>query len=145
MWFEPWVGKISRKRKRQPTSGFFLGNLIHRGAWWATVCGVAKNGTPWPNSNNTYITLLIWFGDVFGYISIQISLFTGLLEALKTNKETKPKNRYYLIVSIFYLFQSKKERFVRRRNKNNVKIKTSLIIPGFKLSLLLWALSHDRR
>ena len=40
----------------------------------------------WLNSSNTYITLLVWFGDVFGYISIQISLFTGLLEALKTNK-----------------------------------------------------------
>ena len=36
--FDPWVGKIPQRRKWQPTPIFLMGNLIDRGAWWATVC-----------------------------------------------------------------------------------------------------------
>ena len=41
--FNPWVGKISWRRAWQPTSVFLLENPKDRGAWWATVHGVAKN------------------------------------------------------------------------------------------------------
>ena len=40
--FDPWVRKIPRRRKWQPTPVFFLGNSMDRRAWWATVRGVAK-------------------------------------------------------------------------------------------------------
>ena len=40
--FDPWVRKIPWKRKWQPTPVFCLGNPMDRGAWWATVHGVAK-------------------------------------------------------------------------------------------------------
>ena len=43
--FNPWVGKISWRRAWQPTSVFLLENPKDRGAWWATVHGVAKNRT----------------------------------------------------------------------------------------------------
>ena len=42
---DPWVGKITWRRKWQPTSVFLPGleNPIDRGAWWATVHGVAES------------------------------------------------------------------------------------------------------
>ena len=55
--FDPQIGKISWSRKWQPFQervqqemktlpGFLcLENLMHRGAWWATVHGVAKSQT----------------------------------------------------------------------------------------------------
>ena len=38
----PWVGKIPWRGKWQPTPIFLPGNSMDRGAWWATVHGVAK-------------------------------------------------------------------------------------------------------
>ena len=43
--FNPCVGKILWNRKWQPTLVFLLENPIDRGAWWATVYGVAKSQT----------------------------------------------------------------------------------------------------
>ena len=43
--FDPWDRKIPWRRKQQPTPVFFLENLMGRGAWWATVHGVAKRQT----------------------------------------------------------------------------------------------------
>ena len=43
--FDPWVGKIPWRRKRQPTQFSCLENLMDRGAWWATVHGVTKSQT----------------------------------------------------------------------------------------------------
>ena len=40
-----WVWKVSWKRKWQPTPVFLLGNPMDRGAWHATVHGVAKSWT----------------------------------------------------------------------------------------------------
>ena len=40
--FNPWVEKIPWRRKQQPTPYSCLGNPMDRGAWWATVQGVAK-------------------------------------------------------------------------------------------------------
>ena len=40
--FDPWGGKIPRKRKWQPTPVFLPGNPIDRGAWQATVYGLTK-------------------------------------------------------------------------------------------------------
>ena len=39
--FDPWVRKVSWRRKWQPAL-VFLENLINRGAWWATVHEVSK-------------------------------------------------------------------------------------------------------
>jgi len=47
--FDPWVGKIPWRRKWQPTPVFLLGNPRHRGAWQATVPGVAKSWTQLSN------------------------------------------------------------------------------------------------
>ena len=43
--FDPWVGKIPWRRKWQPTPVFLPGNPMDRGAWQATVYGVAKSWT----------------------------------------------------------------------------------------------------
>ena len=40
--FDLWVGKIPWRRAWQPTLVFLPGES-HRGAWWATVHGVAKS------------------------------------------------------------------------------------------------------
>ena len=39
----PWVGKIPWGREWQPTPVFFLENPARRGAWGATVHGVAES------------------------------------------------------------------------------------------------------
>ena len=44
--FNPWVGKIPWRRKWQPTPVFLPENSMDRGAWYATVHGVAKS-RPW--------------------------------------------------------------------------------------------------
>ena len=43
--FDPWIGKIPWRRAWQPTPLFLLENPMDRGAWWATVRGVAKRRT----------------------------------------------------------------------------------------------------
>jgi len=43
--FDPWVGKTSWKRKRQPTPVFLPENSMDTGAWWATVHGATKGWT----------------------------------------------------------------------------------------------------
>ena len=43
--FDLWVGKIPWRRKWQSTPVFLPGNPMDRGAWWATVHGVAKGWT----------------------------------------------------------------------------------------------------
>jgi len=43
MWAQFLVRKIPWRRKWQPTPVFLLGNPMDRGAWWATVHGVAKS------------------------------------------------------------------------------------------------------
>ena len=42
--FDPWPGKIPWKRKWQPLYSC-LGNSMDRGAWWATVYGLAESDT----------------------------------------------------------------------------------------------------
>ena len=41
----PGVGKIPWRRAYQPTPIFLLENSMDRGAWWATIHGVAKSRT----------------------------------------------------------------------------------------------------
>ena len=43
--FSPWVGKIPRRKKRQPTPYSCLGNHMDRRAWQAIVHGIAKSQT----------------------------------------------------------------------------------------------------
>ena len=42
MWFDPWVRKTPWRRGWQLQHSC-LGNPMDRGAWWATVHGVAKD------------------------------------------------------------------------------------------------------
>ena len=41
--FDIWVRKIPWRRKSQPTPVFLVENYMDRGAWWATVHGVANS------------------------------------------------------------------------------------------------------
>ena len=43
--FDPWVGKIPSRRKWLPTPVSLPGKSVDRGAWRATVHGVAKSRT----------------------------------------------------------------------------------------------------
>ena len=43
--FDPWVGKVLWRRAWQPIPLFLPGGSYGRGAWWATVHGVAKSRT----------------------------------------------------------------------------------------------------
>ena len=40
--FDPWIGKIPWRRHNNPLQYSCLENSMNRGAWWATVCGVAQ-------------------------------------------------------------------------------------------------------
>ena len=42
--FDPWVAKSPWRREWQPTPVSLPGNPMDRGAWWATIHGVAKSG-----------------------------------------------------------------------------------------------------
>ena len=44
---EPWVGKISWRRKWQPTQYSCLENPMDRGAWWATGLGSQTVSHDW--------------------------------------------------------------------------------------------------
>ena len=54
--FHPWVGKMPWSRKWQPTPVFLLGNLMDKGAWQATVHGVAElNVTECAHTHTPYM------------------------------------------------------------------------------------------
>ena len=44
-WFDPWVGGISREGHGNLLEYSCLENSMDRGAWWATVHGVANSQT----------------------------------------------------------------------------------------------------
>ena len=71
--FDPWVGKISWRRKWQPTPVSWLENSMDRGAWRATVHGVPKewDTTEWLNNNNNawLMTLNIYSCDYWPFVS----------------------------------------------------------------------------
>ena len=52
--FNPWVVKIPWRRAWPPIPVFCLESLMDRGAWWATVQGVAKSPT-WLNRNMIHV------------------------------------------------------------------------------------------
>ena len=66
--FNPWVRKIPSRRKWQPTPVFLLENPTDRGAWWATVRGVAKESdrTGWLNNNKSHVDGGMVWGGVLG-------------------------------------------------------------------------------
>ena len=41
----PGSGRSPREGNGNSLHGSCLGNLLDRGTWWATVCGIAKNWT----------------------------------------------------------------------------------------------------
>ena len=57
---DPWIEKISWRRKWQPLQYSCLENPMDRGAWWATVHGVTRelDMTEQLNNNNNKLTLL---------------------------------------------------------------------------------------
>ena len=57
--FDPWVRKISRRRKWQPTPVFLPGKSMDRGAWQATVHGVTKIQTWLSNYTTTKLSISI--------------------------------------------------------------------------------------
>ena len=54
--FDPWVRKIPWRRKWQPFQYSCWDSPMNRGAWWATVYGVAKNWTwlKWPSMHSLH-------------------------------------------------------------------------------------------
>ena len=52
---DPWVGKVPWRRAWQPTSVSCLGSPMDRGAWGATVHGVAKSRTWWLTAESDII------------------------------------------------------------------------------------------
>ena len=54
--FDPWIGKIPWRRRWQPLQDSCLENPMDRGAWWATVHGVAKSRTRLSDSARLWCT-----------------------------------------------------------------------------------------
>ena len=65
---DSWVGKISWRRKWQPTPVFCLGNPMDRGAWWATVHGVEEFDMIEQLKSNSMLSIIEgrrgWMGDL---------------------------------------------------------------------------------
>ena len=57
--FDPWVKKIPWRRDGNPLHYSSLENPMDRGAWWATVHGVAKRRT-WLKRLSTHIHMTLW-------------------------------------------------------------------------------------
>ena len=51
-------GRSPGRGNDNPLQYSCLGNLVNRGAWWATVHGVSKNWTQLNNNNNTTAKLI---------------------------------------------------------------------------------------
>ena len=56
--FNPWVGKNPRRRKWHPLEYSPLENPMDRGAWWATVHGVAESQTQLSRHAQPYLSPL---------------------------------------------------------------------------------------
>ena len=54
-WFDPWVGKIPGEGNGSRHQYSCLENSMDRGAWRATVHGVAKSQTPLSNSHQVHV------------------------------------------------------------------------------------------
>lgn len=59
--FNSWIGNIPLRRKWNSLQYSCLGNPRNRGAWWATVHGIAKSQTLLSNENNNKF-LATWMG-----------------------------------------------------------------------------------
>ena len=57
--FQPWVGKIPGEGHGYPFQYSWLENSMDRGAWWATVHGVAKSPT-WLTNPHFFILPYFW-------------------------------------------------------------------------------------
>ena len=77
--FDPWVGKIPWRRKWQLSPVFLPGESINRGAWWATVSGVAKS----------WICLSVWAQVVSLTQLLPSSLLPSLIKYLKSINSMK--------------------------------------------------------
>ena len=52
--FDPWVGKITWRKKWQPTPDYYLENSMDRRAWQATVNGATKSQTQLSMCSHTH-------------------------------------------------------------------------------------------
>ena len=69
--FNPWVGKISWRRKWPPTLVFLPGKFQDGGAWLATVHGVTKSRTPWAHTATYWFCGSRWpFSSDFLYLRL---------------------------------------------------------------------------
>ena len=73
--FNPWVGKVSWRRKWQPTPVSCLENPRDGGVWWATVRGVTKSRTR-----------LSDFTFTMRFISISFLLIAGQCPIVRRNE-----------------------------------------------------------
>ena len=87
--FDPWVGRIPWRRKWHPLQYSFLGNPKDRGAWQATVHGVAE-------SDMTGHAHARRVGTVVAYFMQEenggISRLRHLLEATQLERQSKDLN-----------------------------------------------------
>ena len=58
-WFNPWVGRIPCNRKWQLLQYSHLENSMDRGAWWATVHGIATSNTQLSTHRKT-VAQAVW-------------------------------------------------------------------------------------
>ena len=72
--FDLWVGKIPWRGEWQPTPVFLPGKSMNRGAWWATVHGVAKSQAQL-SVQHTYI-LYIYIYNLPHILIIYVSVYT---------------------------------------------------------------------
>ena len=71
--FNSWVGKMLWRRQWQPTSVFLPGKFIDRGAWQATVCGMAKSCTWLSNWTYTHTHTICY---IVYLLNVSISMIT---------------------------------------------------------------------
>ena len=99
--FDPWVRKIPWRRKWQPISVSLPGNPMHRGAWRATVHGVAKELDLVTKQQNQHHEQEINFHHFFFFFFFTVFLLISnylLYQKVKMYKRLRKKTKSYLIL-----------------------------------------------
>ena len=77
----PGLGKSPGGGNGNPLQYSYLENPMDRGAWWATVCGVAKSQTQLRDSahRHTYITFIAFFHPYLTFHLYYVTLSERLI------------------------------------------------------------------